>query len=120
MPRLTGPTLTVIWWRDIPAQVVAKDGERTARRELHRRFQVAIDRAAVKSGRREMQPYIAEWRKVARVCATDLEAEVHAEVERLEAAHPREVLDGLVANGGLADRSVDGTLPPPPAEPAAG
>ena len=42
--------LTVIWWRDIPAQVIAKDKRRASKVVLHPRFQVAIDRAALKAG----------------------------------------------------------------------
>ena len=92
--------LTVIWWRDIPAQVVAKDGRRASKIVLHPRFQVAIDRAAVKAGRRSMDDYIAEWHKVQRSCGDDLEAEATAEVARLEATYTRRVLDHLVATGG--------------------
>jgi len=92
--------LTVIWWRDIPAQVIAKDARRSSKVVLHPRFQVAIDKAAVKAGRREMDPYIAEWRKTQRSCGDDLEAEVAAEAARLEHEYPREVLARLVAAGG--------------------
>ena len=67
-------TLTVIWWRDIPAQVVAKDGRRASKIVLHPRFQVAIDKAAVKAGKRAMDDYIAEWRKTQEPCGDDLEA----------------------------------------------
>jgi hypothetical protein len=108
------PTLTVIWWRDIPAQVVAKDGRRAAKVVLHRRFQVAIDRAAARSGRKEMNAYIAEWRREARRCGEDLEMEATAEAARIEAAYPNDVLKRLYSNGGLADG--DG-LAPPAAEP---
>ena len=93
-------TLTVIWWRDIPAQVVAKDGRRTSKIVLHPRFQVAIDRAAVKSDRREMNAYIAEWRREQRRCSEDLETEAREEADRLEAHYTKEVLNGLVATGG--------------------
>ncbi len=93
-------TLTVIWWRDIPAQVVAKDGRRTNKIVLHPRFQVAIDRAAVKSDRREMNAYIAEWRREQRRCSEDLETEARQEADRLEAHYTKEVLNGLVATGG--------------------
>ena len=93
-------TLTVIWWRDIPAQVVAKEGRRTSKRVLHPRFQVAIDRAAVKSDRREMNAYIAEWRREARPCSEDLETEARQEADRLEAHYTKEVLNALVATGG--------------------
>lgn len=93
--------LTVIWWRDIPAQVVAKDGRRASKIVLHPRFQVAIDRAAVKAGRRSMDDYIAEWHKIQRSCGDDLEAEATAEVARLEATYTRRVLDHLVTTGGV-------------------
>ena len=99
--RSAGPTLTIICWRDIPAQVTARDGERTQKWELHRRFQVAIDRAAVIAGLETYDRYIAEWRSDARPCGPDLAAEVAAEVKRLEGAHPRDLLDSLVQNGGL-------------------
>ncbi len=94
-------TLTVIWWRDIPAQVVAKDGREAHKIVLHPRFQVAIDRAAVKAGRKQWDDYLAEWRKVAQPCGTDLESAAAAEAARLEAHYTKEVLKGLVASGGV-------------------
>jgi len=94
-------TLTVIWWRDIPAQVIAKDRRRASKVVLHPRFQVAIDRAAVRSGRREMDAYIAEWRKEQRRCGDDLEREAREEAERLESAYPKERLNAIVATGGV-------------------
>jgi Virulence factor len=104
--------LTVIWWRDIPAQVVAKDGRRASKIVLHPRFQVAIDRAAVKAGRRSMDEYIAEWHKVQRPCGDDLEAEATAEVARLEATYTRRVLDHLVTTGGAEDPNAPATGKP--------
>ena len=80
------PMLSIIWWRDIPAQVVAKDARRSSKVVLHPRFQVAIDKAANRAGKREYNSYIAEWRKTFEPCGDDLEAEVRAESERLEAA----------------------------------
>lgn len=100
--RPTGPQLSVIRWRDIPAQVTARDGDRTEKWELHRRFQVAIDRAAVKAGLDTYDRYIAEWRTTTRACGAELSAEVQAEVARLDAAHPRALLDALVSCGGVA------------------
>ena len=99
--RPAGPTLTVISWRDIPAQVTARDGERTEKLELHRRFQVAIDRAAVTAGLDTYDDYIAQWRSAARPCGPDLPAEVAAEAARIDAAHPRDTLNRLVEQGGL-------------------
>lgn len=96
-------TLTIIRWRDIPAQVTAKDGRRTAKRVLHRRFQVAIDRAAMKAGKRSASDYIGEWVSDRRRCGDDLEAEVAAVADKLDADHPREALNELIENGGWRD-----------------
>jgi hypothetical protein len=97
------PQLTVILWRDIPAQVTATDGVTTARRELDQRFQKAIDAAAMKADLVESGAYLEEWRREARPCGDDLEAEVAAEAERLECTHDRDTLLRLTRNGGLRD-----------------
>jgi hypothetical protein len=98
-------TLTVIWWRAIPAQVVAKDGRRASKIVLHPRFQVAIDKAAVKAGKRAMDDYIGEWHKTQRSCGDDLEAAANDEAGRLEAAYGKHELAALVAAGGVASES---------------
>ncbi|HUQ78075.1 MAG TPA: virulence factor [Patescibacteria group bacterium] len=95
-------SLTVIWWRDIPAQVLAREGRRASKVQLHPRFQVAIDKAASRAGKRTYNEYIEEWRKVARNCGEDLEAEVNAEVERLETEYDRHRLAELIQTGGVA------------------
>ena len=88
--------LSIIWWRDIPAQVVAKDARRSSKVVLHPRFQVAIDKAANRAGMREYNAYIGEWRKTHRPCGDDLEAEVKAESERLEAEYTKHHLAELI------------------------
>jgi hypothetical protein len=95
-------TLTVISWRDIPAQVVAKQGREVAKAVLPQRFQVAIDKAATEAGKKDMDEYLAEWRRVHRPCGEDLEAEVAAEVARLEAEFSRSRLEALIASRGVA------------------
>lgn len=95
-------TLTVISWRDVPAQVVAREGRQTAKAMLSLRFQVAVDRAATRAGKKAMDAYIAEWRRTARSCGPDLEAEVAAEVARIEAHYTRARLAALVARLGIA------------------
>jgi hypothetical protein len=99
-------TLTVIWWRDIPAQVIAKDRRQAHKVVLHPRFQVAIDRAAMQAGKRAASDYVDEWRRESRPCGDDLEAEANAEASRLETAHPQAVLKDLIAAGGLAPDGV--------------
>ena len=95
--------LTVIWWRDIPAQVVAKAGRASAKRELAPRFQEAIDRAAMRGGARDTDAYLAAWRRGApEACGDDLEAAVAEAVARLERDYDATRLAALVTNGGHA------------------
>ena len=103
-------TLSIIWWRDIPAQVVAKGGRASSKIVLHPRFQVAIDKAANRAGKREYNSYIAEWRKTQTACPDDdLEAVVKAEADRLEAEYTKHHLAELIQTGGVADGPI---LPP--------
>ncbi len=106
-------TLSVIWWRDIPAEVVARDARRSSKVVLHPRFQVAIDKAANRAGKRAYNDYIAEWRKVQRPCDDDLEAEVSAESHRLETEYDKHHLAELIQSGGVAGGPV---LPPATSE----
>ena len=94
------PELTVIWWRDIPAQVTAKAGRTRASRELPVRFQEAIDSAAMRAGLIGTDAYLEEWRREPRDCGDDLEAEVAQEAEWLDAAYTDDVLERLVRASG--------------------
>ncbi len=94
------PELTVIWWRDIPAQVTAKEGRTRAARELPARFQEAIDAAAMRAGLIGTDGYLEEWRREARACGDDLDAEVEQEAEWLDAAYTDDVLERLVGASG--------------------
>ena len=98
--RSSDPQLTVIRWRDIPAQVVAKRGRESAKRELSARFQVAIDRAAMYAGLFGTDEYLAEWQRDTTPCGGDLEVEAATMAARLEAQFSSEVLNELAGNGG--------------------
>ena len=93
--------LTVIKWRDIPLQVIAGDRRQAHKVLLHPRFQVAADKAAVKADRRSASDYIEEMRRDARPCGDDLEAEATAEAARIETSFTRDVLNRLIAAGGM-------------------
>lgn len=94
--------LTVVYWRDIPAQVIVKQGRQSAKRQLDERFEKAIDRAAMKAKLRDTDSYLAEWRRADPVaCGDDLEAEAAAAAARIEAEYPDSRLDALVAAGGV-------------------
>lgn len=95
--------LTVIWWRDIPAQVMARSGRTSARVQLTDRFQEAIDLAATRVGLIGTDDYLAEWHRETRPCADDLEAEAAAEAHRLEQAYGDAALEVLIRTGGKAE-----------------
>jgi hypothetical protein len=93
--------LTVVWWREIPAQVIAKAGREAARVQLPDRFQEAIDMAAMRAGLIGTDAYLAEWRREARPCGDDLAAEADAEAARLDATYNDEELERLARASGL-------------------
>ena len=94
------PELTVIFWRDVPAQVTAGKGRGAARATLSERFQEAIDAAAMRAGLIGTDTYLEEWRREVRPCGDDLEAEVAAAASRLERDYTDERLERLTREGG--------------------
>ncbi len=57
------PDVTIVYWRDIPAQVIVGKGRRGSKAPLPERFEQAIDRAAMKIGAKDSDAYLSEWRK---------------------------------------------------------
>ena len=96
--------LVTIWWRDIPMQVIARDGRRSAKRVLDKRFQFAVDKAAMNAGKKAYGDYIEEMRRTERDCGAEIEAEADGELARLEAAYTKAVLHRLIASGGEGPR----------------
>ena len=96
--------LVTIWWRDIPLQVIAREGRRTEKRILDKRFQFAVDKAAMNAGKKSYGAYIEEMRRAERDCGPDIEAEADAEVARLEATYDKTVLHALIKSGGEGQR----------------
>jgi len=96
--------LITIWWRDIPMQVIAREGRKSEKRVLNKRFQFAVDKAAMNAGKKSYGDYIEEMKRAERDCGPDLVAEADAEVARLETAYSKEVLHGLIASGGEGPR----------------
>ena len=94
-------TLSVIFWRDIPAQVVGREGRRSSKILLHPRFQIAIDKAASRAGKRAYSDYIEEWHKLQVPCGSDIEGAVRTESERLEGEYTKHRLATLILAGGV-------------------
>ena len=94
--------LIVVYWRDIPAQVIARAGRRNqVKIELDQRFAKAIDIAAMKGGARDDDAYLADWRRAAPVeVSNDLQGEAEAMARELEEEYDETRLKALIANGG--------------------
>ncbi len=97
--------LIVVYWRDIPAQIIVRKGRASAKRELPLRFTEAIDMAAMRSGAAGTDDYLAEWRKADPVpVSDDLETEADKAASAIDAEWTRERLTEIAKAGG---RSAD-------------
>lgn len=97
------PEVTIVYWRDIPAQVIVGKGRRGAKVQLTERFEQAIDRCAMKVGARDTDSYLAEWRKAAPYeVEGDQDDIAKAEAARLEAEYDTARLKALIDAEGWA------------------
>jgi Virulence factor len=92
----------IVYWRDIPAQVIVRKGRASERRELPERFIRAIDRTAMRAGARDSDAYLKEWRRgEPEPCGENLAAEAEAAVARLIETYDPERIERLVRAGGF-------------------
>jgi Virulence factor len=106
MPRQV-PSVVVILWRDIPAQVNGQAGRERHQVLLSDRFQRAVDRAKRKARIHTAHEDVAQWRRVSRSVEGDVQAAADAEAARLEAEYSSERLGSLASAGGW-ERDVQG------------
>ncbi|SMO41378.1 virulence factor [Ruegeria faecimaris] len=97
------PDVTIVYWRDIPAQVIVGKGRRGAKRQLEERFEQAIDRAAMKVNAKDSDAYLAEWRKAAPFAVEGDPSEIaEQQAVRLETEYDQDRIKALIANDGWA------------------
>lgn len=97
--------VTIVYWRDIPAQVIVGKGRRGAKMPLAERFEQAIDRCAMKIGARDSDAYLAEWRKADPYdVAGEQEQVARAEAARLEQDYDTARIKALIDNDGWEPR----------------
>ncbi|MCU9846415.1 virulence factor [Defluviimonas sp. D31] len=95
--------VTIVYWRDIPAQVIVGKGRRGVKKPLPERFEQAIDRCAMKIGAAGTDAYLAEWRKADPVTIEgEDEAVAAAEAARIDAEYDKERIKALIENNGWA------------------
>ena len=93
----------LVFWRDIPAQVLVRRGRDKAKVMLSNRFQVAIDRAAMRAGRGGSEQYLEDWRRETSLLETqgtlsDVAASIASEIEK---KFSDEDIKTLIKNKGL-------------------
>ncbi|MGX0976303.1 hypothetical protein ACSSVY_002019 [Roseovarius sp. MBR-51] len=95
--------VTIVYWRDIPAQVIVGKGRRGSKVQLPERFEQAIDRAAMKCGAAGTDAYLAEWRKAdSYPVEGEPDAVAQSEAARIDAEFDQERIKALIANDGWA------------------
>tara|TARA_B100001093_G_scaffold519758_1_gene610300 strand:+ start:2137 stop:2433 length:297 start_codon:yes stop_codon:yes gene_type:complete len=95
------PDITIVYWRDIPAQVIVGKGRNGSKRQLTERFEQAIDRAAMRADMVGTDDYLTEWRKGGTYSLEgDPEMLAQREAARLETEYTPERIRALVNNYG--------------------
>ena len=96
------PQLIIVYWRDIPAQVIVKQGRKSAKAQLEERFEKAIDMAAMRDGADQTDDYLAEWHRgePQEVSGDNLDAIAAEAVSNLQATYDNDRLRSLIDNGG--------------------
>ena len=97
------PDVTIVYWRDIPAQVIVGKGRRGSKIQLTERFEQAIDRVAMRTGAAETDAYLAEWRKAAPYQIDGNQDDIaKSEAARLEVEYDSDRIKFLINNDGWA------------------
>jgi Virulence factor len=80
----------VMFWKHIPSQVKAWEGETQVKRMMPDRFQVAIDAYSMREGSTEMDAYLDgwQWGPVEERAGTPDEV-LAAVIQELDSANPR-------------------------------
>ena len=95
------PKLTTVFWRDMPAQVIAKERRENAKIVLDERFAIAIDKAAMRAKMAGTDAYLEQWRQVISKCGADLQAAADAAAAKLELDYDDDRLARMVKSGGV-------------------
>jgi len=98
-------TLTLVMWRDIPAQVIVKQGRKAVKQPLSERFEKAVDKAAMRAGMHGTDGYLSAWRRQNNSCDDDIEKVLQATVARIEQEYTDEVLAQLIAASGYQQQA---------------
>ena len=100
--------ITIVYWRDIPAQIIAEQGRGRNRKqfkiELGKKFVVSIDSAAMKSGAEGSDDYLSDWRRSdPEEISDNLDLEANKLKREIEEKYSNSKLKELISNGGFEE-----------------
>ena len=90
----------IIFWRDIPSQVVVKQGRISVKKQLSKRFMEAIDSSAMRAGRQGSEEYLEDWRREIETCNGNPQTIADITAEELENSFSNDILKTLIKNKG--------------------
>ena len=93
--------MITIHWRDIPSHVIYKLGREKYKKQLNPKFEIAIDRAAMRAGKGSSDAYMSEWRRETVAMQGDPQELVDNLVNELENQFTDEVLEKTIKAKGI-------------------
>lgn len=95
--------LKIVYWRDIPGQVVVRKGGRSTRLRLPARFMKAIERAAYRLKKHQKDALFEPWHDVEQSFDGDIREQAIILVQQLDEHYSAAVLDKLIRASGKDD-----------------
>ena len=93
--------MITIYWRAIPSHVIYKVGREKYKKQLNPKFEVAIDRAAMRAGKGSSEAYMSEWRRETQAMEGNPQELVDNLVNELENQFNDEVLEKTIKAKGI-------------------
>ena len=93
--------MITIYWRDIHSHVIYKLGREKYKKQLNPKFEIAIDRAAMRAGKGSSDAYMSEWRRETVAIQGDPQELVDNLVNELENQFTDEVLEKTIKAKGI-------------------
>lgn len=93
--------LKIVFWRDIPGQIVIREGRRSTRLRLPPRFSKAIERAAYRLKKKQQDALFEPWHDVAQPFQGDVKEQAQELLSNLDAYYTEEVLEILIRANGI-------------------
>ena len=100
--------LKVVYWRDIPAQVLLGKGRDAVKIKLSDKFEKAIDICAMKVNAKSAEEYLKYWRKSDPINYDDEDNKkvIYIQAEKIENEYSKEKLKYIIDNNGWINKKV--------------